>query len=643
MAHGQHNLFTQHSSFTHSNTSSPSIFSTRTTPSSLGLQLDTFDNEGIRPISIQEATVETLVQHNPHVRKLFNDWQDATRQLITLSGTVTNLVNENQRLRNVGSNNNLRHAHFLCSNTTSGDGTPASSSGEPGTRQSRPPASLPDPHRPFVKVRSSQRPADLPFEVLWNLEDCNEDDNACPGANNASRPPMTSALRTRTGDLITERKYSDIKADVASLCTANLHTLPDIDNSKGRKATGPRTRIWYACWYREELMRVVDELERMHPILALCSGHWKAEHLISNHLNSSNTVTKRRNEPKRSQPRRRQAAEARKRRTRSGSRAGSHSPQRTDSGTNQNNSPKRPRSDSTSKTNDNKRQRTDSHKDPANILGATFQLGGPSQERDKTHDPVPSPESSPRAPPKPLSPQEQARVDVGFIRVSPEPSNLKESLSTEFKVSHGVELISGLELLQKSDLIQADPSADTLAYLKQLEDADPNMPDLSEDDDNEAWGHYQYRANGLTPALVLKDWTTIGNTTIAYRLLAASIRTSRVARYLVNVRKRKAQQYTSDAYIDIIVSKLWEIVSPMVAEQSKPAGSPSQTGEQLSEVEKGRERLKPLHVPELKKWAQEHQISLPPGKAKKQDIIDRILASSSIPTDEEVARLVATR
>ncbi|TEB22830.1 hypothetical protein FA13DRAFT_1576483, partial [Coprinellus micaceus] len=276
--------------------------------------------------------------------------------------------------------------------------------------------------------RSSQRPADLPFEVLWNLEDCNEDDNACPGANNASRPPMTSALRTRTGDLITECKYSDIKAD-------------------GRKAVGPRTRIWYACWYREELMRVVDELERMHPILALCSEHWKAEHLISNHLNWSNTVTKRCNEPKH----------------------------------------------------------------PANILGATFQLGGPSQERDKTHDPVPSPESSPRAPPKPLSPQEQARVDVGFIRVSPEPSNLKESLSTEFKVSHGVELISGLELLQKSDLIQADPSADTLAYLKQLEDADPNMPDLSEDDDNEAWGHYQYRANGLTPALVLKDWTTIGN------------------------------------------------------------------------------------------------------------------------------------
>ncbi|TEB24830.1 hypothetical protein FA13DRAFT_1906038 [Coprinellus micaceus] len=628
MAHGQHNLFTQHSSFTHSNTSSPSIFSTRTTPSSLGLQLDTFDNEGIRPISIQEATVETLVQHNPHVRKLFNDWQDATRQLITLSGTVTNLVNENQRLRNVGSNNNLRHVAYYWLFIL---GSFLVQQYDLWRRN------------PSFQFRSSQRPADLPFEVLWNLEDCNEDDNACPGANNASRPPMTSALRTRTGDLITERKYSDIKADVASLCTANLHTLPDIDNSKGRKAAGPRTRIWYACWYREELMRVVDELERMHPILALCSGHWKAEHLISNHLNSSNTVTKRRNEPKRSQPRRRQAAEARKRRTRSGSRAGSHSPQRTDSGTNQNNSPKRPRSDSTSKTNDNKRQRTDSHKDPANILGATFQLGGPSQERDKTHDPVASPESSPRAPPKPLSPQERARVDVGFIRVSPEPSNLKESLSTEFKVSHGVELISSLELLQKSNLIQADPSADTLAYLKQLEDADPNMPDLSEDDDNEAWGHYQYRANGLTPALVLKDWTTIGNTTIAYRLLAASIRTSRVARYLVNVRKRKAQQYTSDAYIDIIVSKLWEIVSPMVAEQSKPAGSPSQTGEQLSEVEKGRERLKPLHVPELKKWAQEHQISLPPGKAKKQDIVDRILASSSIPTDEEVVRLVAIR
>ena len=96
------------------------------------------------------------------------------------------------------------------------------------------------------------------------------------------------------------------------------------------------------------------------------------------------------------------------------------------------------------------------------------------------------------------------------------------------------------------------------------------MPGLPEEDDNEAWGHYQYRANGLTPMSVLKDWASIGNVSIGYRLLAASIKTSRVARYLVNVRKRKAEQFTSDAYIDIIVSKLWEIVHPMVVSLPGP-------------------------------------------------------------------------
>ena len=239
--------------------------------------------------------------------------------------------------------------------------TPPSGSGELRTHQDQPP--LPIPHRTLAKVRSSEHPANLPFEVLWNLEDCNEDDNACPSANNGSRPPMALALHTESGDLITNKKFADIRSDVASLCTANLHSLPDIDASKGRKAAGPRTRSWYALWYKEELMKVIEELERMHPILALCGGHWKVEHLISNHLNSNNTVSKRRNNPT-SRPRRRQAAEARNQH-KSRNSTGSRSPQRPKSpglSTTPIGSPKRPRSDSASGPDNSKRRRTELHK-----------------------------------------------------------------------------------------------------------------------------------------------------------------------------------------------------------------------------------------------------------------------------------------
>ena len=55
------------------------------------------------------------------------------------------------------------------------------------------------------------------------------------------------------------------------------------------------------------------------------------------------------------------------------------------------------------------------------------------------------------------------------------------------------------------------PSNDVLTFITRIEQADPFSPDISEDDTNESWGHYQYTASALTYTTVLTSWASIGN------------------------------------------------------------------------------------------------------------------------------------
>jgi hypothetical protein len=98
-----------------------------------------------------------------------------------------------------------------------------------------------------------------------------------------------------------------------------------------------------------------------------------------------------------------------------------------------------------------------------------------------------------------------------------------------------------------------------LSFLDRIENADPNSPDLSEDDLNASWGHYQFTAGGQTISMVLTSWKSVGNTSVARRLLAAALKTSKVARHVCFERAVEPSSFLSDVYVQLLVDKLLDL------------------------------------------------------------------------------------
>jgi hypothetical protein len=101
-----------------------------------------------------------------------------------------------------------------------------------------------------------------------------------------------------------------------------------------------------------------------------------------------------------------------------------------------------------------------------------------------------------------------------------------------------------------------EPSDDVVALLNRLDSADPDAPDIDDDDSNENWGHAQFTAGGLTIWLSLVNWEAVGSTSTAFKLIAAAIRTSKVARALCAVRGRSATVYLADNYLELLFEQL---------------------------------------------------------------------------------------
>lgn len=103
------------------------------------------------------------------------------------------------------------------------------------------------------------------------------------------------------------------------------------------------------------------------------------------------------------------------------------------------------------------------------------------------------------------------------------------------------------------------PSASVAVFLDRIEQTDPSSPEISEDNTNESWGHYQYTASSLTCRTVLTSWASIGNTGIACRLIAGAIRICKVARHLCFSRNIEPTSYLSDIYLANIIELLWDL------------------------------------------------------------------------------------
>lgn len=126
-------------------------------------------------------------------------------------------------------------------------------------------------------------------------------------------------------------------------------------------------------------------------------------------------------------------------------------------------------------------------------------------------------------------------------------------------VPHAVDLLDAMIATPKFGA--SEPSDDVVAYLKCIENADPNSPEFRDSEDNydQSWGHYQYNAGNMSINGTLKDWVCTGNTTTACKFLAAALQTCEMARYICRLRGVQTNSYLSDVYLERIVERLWEI------------------------------------------------------------------------------------
>jgi hypothetical protein len=122
------------------------------------------------------------------------------------------------------------------------------------------------------------------------------------------------------------------------------------------------------------------------------------------------------------------------------------------------------------------------------------------------------------------------------------------------------EAIDLLNAMESSPEFKVGKSSDDFAtFLERINNANPNEPTLSEDDLDASWGHYQFTAGRLTCTMVLTSWDVIGSCSNACDLIAAALKTCKVARHLCFEREVEAASYLSDIYLENIISKLWDL------------------------------------------------------------------------------------
>jgi hypothetical protein len=99
-------------------------------------------------------------------------------------------------------------------------------------------------------------------------------------------------------------------------------------------------------------------------------------------------------------------------------------------------------------------------------------------------------------------------------------------------------------------------SNDIAVLLDQINTADPNLPDIDKDDSNENWGHAQFTAGGLTIQSTLVDWEAVGSNSMAFKLIAATIRTCKVARAVCSVKGLAPKVFLADDYLELLLEQL---------------------------------------------------------------------------------------
>ncbi|KAF8273755.1 hypothetical protein EI94DRAFT_1794796 [Lactarius quietus] len=229
---------------------------------------------------------------------------------------------------------------------------------------------------------------------------------------------------------------------------------------------------------------------------------------------------------------------------------------------------------------------------------------------------------------------------------------------------------------------EGEPSKNVATLLEHVQFTDPGILDLDEDNMGKGWGHYQFMAGGLNLSLLLTCWQDVGSVAIAFKLVAAAIKTCQEAQLMdVNTTTPQAGGFISDIYLERTLNCLqncWVDTGGVLSQPcvpviptTLPSKTPSQCDSMMSSPVQGLKikikwpvnaasadnttshipagndsthqqpatntepststgldamLLKTLQVPELQAWISSHGLVMPKSKHK-DDLIVTIVSS----------------
>lgn len=122
---------------------------------------------------------------------------------------------------------------------------------------------------------SSELPGGISQNVLWTFRDCKADPTVGLTTYNPSRPNMRMALRNKDGSNIEQSVYDLIRSSAVSIVNTILLPLKPNNFPKGGKLAR-----YFQLNNMPEWTNAVLQLEKLHPLVALCAEHWKAKHIL---------------------------------------------------------------------------------------------------------------------------------------------------------------------------------------------------------------------------------------------------------------------------------------------------------------------------------------------------------------------------
>ncbi|KAH9163396.1 hypothetical protein EDB89DRAFT_2078867 [Lactarius sanguifluus] len=422
-------------------------------------------------------------------------------------------------------------------------------------------------------------PQYLPQSVLWTSEDAKNDPLVGIKANNKSRPPMDWAIHLPNGTGISKSQWLSIHASTWAILRSNLKRLHSTDP---HAIDQPRKKRYFKLFFIKEWNAAVAELEAAAPLLTLCANHWKADATLGAVL---------RDKPLPSQP------------------PSPHSlpPQQSR---------------------------------PSSELSSALASSGPQTQKmtegsksKRPHARSPMQWPNKKAKHDGQKGKETSRTGTGHYRASfcfqlnryapsghqKKPTHFRiDVITNDFStVPDSADLLRAMH--NATDCETRKPSNDVAALLDQLDSADPDAPDVDNDDSNENWGHVQFTVGGLTIWSALVDWESVGSTSTAFKLIAATVRTCKVARVLCTARGQSSTTYLADNYLELLFEQLqrcWKDTQSSSASPLTPTAAASGSSDAKPPPSKSKPAPKPKPAPKSKPKAAPSKPKAAPSKSQ---------------------------